>query len=149
MCGQVALLPELYNKVYMPSTVKAEILAGGNQRIGIRDLNKASWLHVESAQDKKKLELLYDLDRGEAEVIILAKEKNIQQVLIDERVARLEAKILNLEIIGTLGILLKAKKKGLIAEIKPLIYKMLDNGIWIKEGIVQGVLSEVGESETK
>jgi uncharacterized protein len=77
--------------------------------------------------DKKKLELLYELDKGEAEVIILAKEQNIKKVLIDEKIARQQAKILGLEVIGTLGLLLKAKNKGLLSFIKPLIKKILDN----------------------
>lgn len=91
------------------------------------------------------VKLLYELEKGEAEVIILAKEKGINHVLIDEKVARLQAKILGLEVIGTLGLLLKAKKQGLLSSIKPLIVKMLEHGIWIKEDIVKGILKEAEE----
>lgn len=89
--------------------------------------------------------LLYELDRGEAEVIILAKEKEIREVLIDEKVARMQAKILGLEVVGTLGLLLRAKKKGILSEIKPLIEKMLQRGIWIRSKTVKGILKEAGE----
>jgi len=44
---------------------------------------------------------LFELDRGEAEVIILAKEKGIKQVLMDEKVARLQAEVLGLNVVGT------------------------------------------------
>lgn len=105
-----------------------------------------SWLKIEVVHDIEKVKYLYELEQGEAEVIVLAKEKNIEQVLIDEKVARLQAKVLGLEVIGTLGILLKAKKKRLLTSIKPSITKILENGIWIKDEIVKGILKEAGES---
>ena len=85
------------------------------------------------------------LEQGEAEVIILAREKGIQHVLIDEKVARLQANVLGLNVIGTLGVLLMAKKKGLLNSIKPAIAKILENGIWIKDEIVVGILKDAGE----
>jgi hypothetical protein len=86
------------------------------------------------------------LEQGEAEVIILAKEKEIDQVLIDERIARMQAKVLGLNVIGTLGLLLKAKRNGLLPSIKPSIDKILQSGIWIKEDIVKGILKGAGEA---
>ncbi len=67
--------------------------------------------------------------------------------IIDEKVARLQAKVLELEAIGTLGLLLKAKKRNLLSEIKPLIEKMLQKGIWIKKEIIEGILKEADEIE--
>jgi hypothetical protein len=89
-------------------------MAGGEQGIGVYELKTCSWIKVERVDDIEKVNLLYELEKGEAEVIILAKEKEIKHVLIDEKVARLQAKILGLEVIGTLGLLLKAKKKGIL-----------------------------------
>jgi len=89
---------------------------------------------------------LHELEQGEAEVIILAKEKEIDQVLIDERIARMQAKVLGLNVIGTLGLLLKAKRNGLLPSIKPSIDKILQSGIWIKEDIVKGILKGAGEA---
>ncbi len=54
-------------------------------------------------------------------------------------------KFLGLQVIGTLGLLLKAKKKGFLVAIKPLIDKMLKSGIWVKEDIVEGILKEANE----
>ena len=65
--------------------------------------------------------------------------------MIDEKIARLQAKILGLEVIGTLGLLLKTKKRDILSDIKPLIMKMIENGIWIKENIVSGILREANE----
>jgi len=145
ICAKTELLKQLYEEVYMPIGVKVEILIGEEEKVGVTELGKSSWLKVEEVTDIEKSKFLYELDRGEAEVIILAKEKKIKEVLIDEKVARMQAKILGLEAIGTLGLLLMAKKKGLLSEIKPLIEKMLQRGIWIRSETVKGILEEVGE----
>lgn len=145
ICAKTELLKQLYEEVYMPIGVKEEILIGGEEKVGVTELGKSSWLKVEEVTDIEKPKLLYELDRGEAEVIILAKEKKIKEVLIDEKVARMQAKILGLEVIGTLGLLLMAKKKGLLSEIKPLIETMLQRGIWIRSETVKGILEEAGE----
>lgn len=145
ICGQIPLLNRLYKEVYLPLGVKEEILAGGEKNIGVRELKMYSWLRVERVADIEKVKLLYELERGEAEVIVIAKEKGVRKVLLDEKVARLQAKILGLEVIGTLGLLLKAKKEGMLSAIRPFIVKMLENGIWIKDEIVKGVLEAANE----
>jgi len=144
-CGQVSLLEKLYDDIYIPIGVRDEIMAGGKEGIGVRELLESSWIKIEKVFDIEKIKLLYELEQGEAEVIILAREKGINQVLIDEKVARLQAKILGLDVIGTLGLLLKAKKRGLIPAIKPLIDRILKHGIWIKDEIVKGILKEAEE----
>lgn len=145
ICGKTEVLEQLYEEVYMPVGVKEEILIGGEEKVGVTELGKSSWLKVEEVTDIEKPKLLYELDGGEAEVIILAKEKEIREVLIDEKVVRMQAKILGLEVVGTLGLLLRAKKKGVLSEIKPLIEKMLQRGIWIRSKTVKGILREAGE----
>jgi len=120
-------------------------LAGGERGVGVSELKASPWVKVEKVVDVEKVKLLYELEQGEAEVIILAKEKGIKQVMIDEKIARLQAKILGLEVIGTLSLLLKAKKRGIVSAIKPLIIKMIENGIWIKEEIVYGILKKAEE----
>lgn len=74
-CAKTELLKQLYEEVYMPIGVKEEILIGGEEKVGATELGKSSWLKVEKVTDIEKPKLLYELDRGEAEVIILAKEK--------------------------------------------------------------------------
>ncbi len=145
ICGQNHLLKILYDEIYIPVKVKEEILAGGERGVGVSELKASPWVKVEKVVDVEKVKLLYELEQGEAEVIILAKEKGIKQVMIDEKIARLQAKILGLEVIGTLSLLLKAKKRGILSAIKPLIIKMIDNAIWIKEEIVYGILKEAEE----
>ena len=146
ICGQIPLLKKIYDDIYIPLSVKEELMAGGEQNPGVIDLKSSQWIHIERIIDTEKAKLLYELDQGEAEVIILAQEKGIPYVLIDEKVARLQARILGLKVVGTLGLLLKAKKMGLLPSLRPLIKMMKDNGIWIKDDLAQGILKEAGEA---
>ena len=86
------------------------------------------------------------LDKGEAEVIMLAKELKADLVIIDEKLARRYAQKEGLKVTGTLGILLKAKKLGLINAVKPLLNDMLDNGIWLNPMLIEEVLALAGEN---
>ena len=82
---------------------------------------------------------------GESEAIVLALEEKPNFVLIDDLKARKFAKMYGLQIIGTTGILLEAKKKGLIPEIKPLISELLINGIRISSRIIELTLEAAQE----
>lgn len=145
LCGQTDLLNNLYENVLIPPAVKQEIIAGGKTQVGVKELESATWLQVMEIKDSTKVSLLHELDRGEAEVIILAQEQKVAEVIIDEKVARMQARILGLRVVGTLSLLLRAKKRGFIHEIRPLINKILEEGIYIHEDIVRGIVQEAGE----
>ena len=78
---------------------------------------------------KTALELI--IDEGEAEVIVLAQEKHIDLVIIDEDKARKVAKLNGLNVTGTIGVLLDAKKQGKIPQIKHSLDKLLTERIYI------------------
>ena len=84
------------------------------------------------------------VDDGEAEVIALATEKQIR-VVTDDRQARNVAQHLNLSIIGTVGILVKAKQAQIITAIKPLIDDLETNGFFLSPALKAHALNLVGE----
>ena len=90
---------------------------------------------------------MIELDEGEAEVITIAKDKNLALVCIDEFAGRQYAKLLGLDVIGTLGILLMAKQKGYIAELKSLFQKLIASNRHIGKALCNQVLKRAGESE--
>lgn len=85
------------------------------------------------------------LHAGEVEVMILAQEQKADLVIIDDNAAKKTAKYLGLTVTGTLGVLLKAKQKGLIEKIKPLLFEMKRNGFYIDAKIELMVLEQAGE----
>lgn len=86
------------------------------------------------------------LDDGEREVIALALYRNEKRVLLDEKEARQVATRFNLQIIGTLGILVLAKQNQIIPQIKPLLDEMIIQArYWIKASLYQQILQQVKE----
>lgn len=65
-----------------------------------------------------------DLDKGEAEAIVLATEIAADLIILDESLGRFHAKHIGLKVTGTIGMLLKAKELGYITEIKPLLLEL-------------------------
>lgn len=57
ICGQISLLEKLYADVYIPQCVKEEIMAGGKQGIGVKELKTSHWLKIESVSDINKVAL--------------------------------------------------------------------------------------------
>lgn len=66
-------------------------------------------------------------------------------IIIDEKLGRFHAKHANLKLTGTIGVLLKAKAKGLIAELKPLLNQLTNNKVWISESLKNVILRKAGE----
>ena len=90
---------------------------------------------------------MIELDEGEAEVIAIAKEKKFQIVCIDEFAGRQYAKLHGLEVIGTLGILLIAKQKSYISELRPLLQELINSNRHIGKILCNQILYKVGEGE--
>ena len=85
------------------------------------------------------------LDAGEAAVIQLALEQNIETVCIDELKGRRAANAVGLNVVGSLGLLGKAKTCGLISEIKPFLQKATSAGIYYDEKLIEKFLQSFGE----
>ena len=87
------------------------------------------------------------MDRGEAEAIALANALPDSTVLLDDARARRVAERFGIRRIGTLGILRRGKKAGLIDKVRPLVEQLRDNGIYMRQSLVDAVLLDVGEIE--
>ncbi len=128
--NNLSLLDELFEKVYIPNAVfKEATRKGKNKTKFIETWGKNKILNIIDVKEKAALELI--LDEGEAEVIVLAQEKEIDLVIIDEDKARKIAKLNNLNVTGTIGILLDAKKYEKILQLKPFLDKLIAEGIYI------------------
>jgi hypothetical protein len=147
LIDQLDLLRQLYDEIIIPNAIYDEVLAGGSSGIGIIELERSDWIRVVALKDPSRAELLlFELDRGEAEVIALAQEKNADLVIVDERLARSHARRLGLTLTGTLGVLLRAKQNQLIPEVKPLIMELQRAGIYLGKDLVIETLRLAGES---
>jgi uncharacterized protein len=90
-------------------------------------------------------EIQHLLDEGEASAITLAVETENSVLVIDEKKGRRIARELNLEIIGTLKILLLAKQRGIIPAVRPLIEALHQCNFRFSKSIVEEILKEAKE----
>ena len=147
MIGELDLLRKLYEVVYIPQAVFDEIVIKGEGQIGAEDIKNSEWIKVLPVQNRLLVKSLFlQLDIGESEAIVLAIEHSANLVLLDEKRGRNIASEFNLRPFGLLGVLVQAKKLGLILEIKPLIDKLRHvAGFWIDNKLYQAVLNSVNE----
>ena len=144
--GQLPLLWQLFDRVYVPQAVISELTNslhendyGRKEVVAALDNQKIIQYHV---QDELLVQRLYGkLHKGELEVIIGGKELNTDFVLIDEKAARTMAKNFFLTPIGILGILRIAKSQGKIEEIKPYLDMLISNEYRISKSLYEQVLT--------
>ena len=145
LIDKLDLLQQLYGQVVIPPAVQVEVLAGGPRGVGSPELREAAWLQTVSLEDPGRADLIPDLNRGEAEVVALAQELGADLVIVDERLARRHARRLGLRLTGTLGVLLKAKRLGMIPSIAPLVDQLRRGGIRLGDAVVTEVLKLANE----
>jgi predicted nucleic acid-binding protein len=146
--GDLNILCFLYKEVLVPFEVCQEILTGGSSNFAIAEFEEANWLQKQQQPINISTLLLNSLDRGEAAVIQLALDKNIQTVCIDEAVGRRVARLSGLSLTGSIGILLRAKQEGYPVTIRQAIERMLNRGIRLSESVINFALNQAGESNT-
>jgi len=126
--GKLDLLPALFDDIVVPPAVHREVTS--DQTLpGAVAMERAAGLKVAEVGDREAVErLASSLDAGEAEVLSLARELGATAV-IDERRGRRLAAELGVPQTGTVGILLVAKRRGLISSVRPLLDQLTANGI--------------------
>lgn len=147
--GYLGLLEQLYGRVLIPSGVWHELQRGGEDDPRITDVLGLDWIKVRDPTNQQLVNVLQTerhLDRGESEAIALALEVNAEELLIDERLGRREAIDLGLSITGLLGILLVAKRRGLITQIRPIMDSLIvEANFRIGANLYREVLAAAGE----
>ena len=89
----------------------------------------------------------WDLGAGETAVLSYAQENPGWRVVIDDNMARRCARSFSIPIIGTLGIVLRARRAGLIEAAVPLLRSLVAHGFRIDEDVIRPALKDiVGES---
>ena len=141
------LLRELFAEVWIPPAVAAEFsrLAGG--RVRFRGTAMPEWVRISPAvQVPPEVRACPDLDPGESEALALALELHASAVLVDEAAGRSAARVLSVTTIGIAGILLRAKQRGLIPAVRPLLVRLREEaGFCLSPGFEAEVLRLAGE----
>ena len=124
--GRLDLLKKLFTLILVPRAVAEEY---GEPLPG--------WIKVLDVENKQLVQVLLEyLHKGEAEAIALAIEANADAIILDDKKARSIARRLGLKIIGTIGVLVLAKKQELIGDIEAEINKLLQTSFYLSQDVI-------------
>jgi predicted nucleic acid-binding protein len=145
--GRFDLLVSLYGGIVIPDGVYDEVVTRGAGRWGADETATAAWIGRQTVADlTKATDLLSHLGRGESEVILLAEELAADLVIMDEADGRQELSKRKISFVGTAGILLQAKMKGMIPAAKPELDRLRAFGFHLSDSVYNACLALAGES---
>lgn len=143
--GQLDLLRQLFREIVVPPAVARE-LASPKRKQPLR-VEEIAWIRVQAPVGPSPVSRSEYLDEGEREAIHLAIELYADALLIDETYGREVARRLGLRVVGLLGALVGAKKRGLIVSVREAIERLdREANFWMSEKLVREVLVAAGES---
>jgi len=146
--GHLSLLQQLYNSIVIPPRVFEELMISSGKpgaKVVSEALN-AGWIEIadlKRASDSAILRLL--IDAGEAESIQLALEQNARLLIIDDRKGRKTAKSHGIQVIGTGGILISAKKAGLLGKVAPILDELAGVGYRLSPELCERIIELADE----
>jgi predicted nucleic acid-binding protein len=146
--GHLSILQGIYSSVTIPPRVFEELNTSSNKP-GAKVLSEAisaSWLQIVELKkpiDSAILRLL--IDAGESESIQLALEQNARLLIIDDKKGRKAAKSRGIHVIGTGGILISAKKAGLLNEISQVLNNLAGAGYRLSPDLCNRILELANE----
>jgi uncharacterized protein len=155
LIDRLNLLEKLFNSVQVVQAVMDEVLTDRFtiSEAAIRTAIEQAWLETVDASmasadafDLKQQMGWKQLDAGEAQSIAYAASLTQQTLLLmDERAGKQLSDELGLATLGTAGILLAAKSRGLITLVRPELERLHQAGFWLSPSIMRQVLTTAGE----
>ncbi|CAD5909569.1 DUF3368 domain-containing protein [Planktothrix agardhii 1806] len=148
--GQLELLEKLYTRVLIPTAVYSEMVGVKHLVPGAVEVQTLPWIITQSVINYERvteiLESQENIDLGEAEAIVLTLELSADLLLMDERRGKLLAAEYRLKVTGLLGVLLQAKRNGLLLTLKPLIDQLIDEADFrVSHELYKTILQAAGE----
>jgi len=144
--GRLDLLREVYGRVIIPQEVFDEVVTGVHP--AAIAVSSCSWIEIQTVRDAQKALELHTATRlglGECAAMILAEDLNANRLLIDDFAARREAQSRNLPVIGTVAVILLAKRLGIIPVVKNLLDDLVAQGARIGQKLYRDALIVAGE----
>jgi hypothetical protein len=130
----------------VPEAVSQELEAGRLQGTDVPQLADIPWVRTVSLSSPELVPDETDLGKGEAAVIAVGRTQPNCLLILDDQLGRQIARLYGLACTGTLGVLLKAKQRGDITQIGPLITQLQSCGMWLGDQLIEPVLQKAGES---
>ena len=143
---RLGLLIQLYDELIIPASVLDEVCAKpGREEKQIQALLRSRKFRMQKATMRTSGGLPPDLGVGEQEAIALALETKADLVVLGNWQGRRVARERGLSITGTVGVLVEARKRGVIPSVRRELDRLVEAGMWIGEAFYHRILQEFGE----
>ncbi|MGZ3382094.1 MAG: DUF3368 domain-containing protein [Isosphaeraceae bacterium] len=145
---KVGLLEVLHQQavpVLVPDVVMAEISSLGAGDPAVQAVQQAGWIRVVPAPPAPPSVTAWKLDDGESSVIAVALQHSGSMAILDDLAARRCAQAMRLPMQGTLGLVLVAKRIGLIKAVLPVVEDLEHAGMYMTARLKTQILDAAGE----
>ncbi|MEA2032194.1 MAG: DUF3368 domain-containing protein [Euryarchaeota archaeon] len=135
------ILQELFGEIVIPLEVWKEVVERGKGKAGSEAVEKAKWIKVQEVRDELSVEVLCrDIDRDEAEAIILAKRINAEMLILDEKIPREIAVAIGLRVVGSLALIHEGIERGMVNQtLAEITKKMRQRRIWVSDEVIEEI----------
>lgn len=141
LIGEIEILPRLYENIVAPDIVLEELChPEAPEEVQLWASRPPEWLEIRSALPITPTSLDF-LDAGEKEAIRLALAIEGSLLVLDDRIARDEARRLGIEVTGLLGILLRAGQRGLL-DLPSALARLQRTHFYVSPGLIRDLLAQ-------
>jgi predicted nucleic acid-binding protein len=147
--GKLDLLKVLYQEIIIPLQVRNEVVENKDKASSlILSGIENGWIKQkdeEVSPEIKRLGEKLGLHKGETAALSVAKRLNIKEILADDKLARIAARILGLKAIGCLGVMMKAYDNGIVSRSEAIdsIQELVKAGLWVSPEVLTGVFKSL------
>ena len=143
--GLIHLLQQAAPDIVAPEMVVLEINRRGPNDITARTVANTPWVATVEVPLISPLIQSWDLGPGESAVLAYAQTHSGIPAIIDDGAGRRCAETLGIPLLGTLGLVMIAKKRGLIPAARPVIALLKQHGMFLAESKIDRAMSLIGE----
>jgi predicted nucleic acid-binding protein len=145
--GLADLLPRLFSDVAVPDAVWEEVVAGGETDDATKLLPSVPWVRRVTVPAIAPEVAVWNLGDGESAVLSFALSWPEYVAVVDDRAARSCARTLGVQTLGTGGLLILAKRRGLIQSVTVELQKLQGAGLWLSNEVIALLKDQAGESD--
>jgi len=143
--GHLPLLRSVAAQVRVPHAVAEELRVRGADDVTARQLTSYPWLVIRETAEISLTIMQWGLGPGESAVLAEALGLPGCRAVIDDLAARKCAASLGIPVIGTLGIVLRARRQGIIPAARPVVEDLLRGGMFLSRSLLDRALALVDE----
>ncbi len=138
------LLLKLFSNIHIPQSVISEVTNPDYEDESVSGVINAEWAKKEKIKILTEISA-WDLGSGESEVLTFAFQNPGFHAILDDKATRRCAKTLGIKILGTGGLVILAKRRGLITSVTHGLEKLRQSGLWISDDLEKLLLKEADE----